>query len=104
MTPEQAAVEYLLRKYKFQYPSGRLDHSKWYPDITEEAECCKSIREPSRAYPWSLSTHCRSLTHIATKYGLDEKEIRKFINKQLPCLLGLNEQLDKIIANKLNKE
>lgn len=47
-------------------PSGKTDNGgRWYPSTGEKRECCNLIREPSRAFPWSLYKHCNSVKHIA---------------------------------------
>lgn len=66
-------------------PVGTFDNAgRWYPDVDEKCDCCKSVRSPSRAYPYSLMLHCRSLRHICTKYELDYKEVKKVMNSEKP--------------------
>ncbi len=56
---------YESRKDRETHPDGYFDRGgRWYPNESEECECCKNIRTPSRAYPYSLMTHCRSKKHI----------------------------------------
>jgi hypothetical protein len=102
-SPTEAAVEYLLRKWKRAHPKGHTEKGmKWYPVDEENQDCCKSIRQPSRAYPWSLMTHCRSLTHVANLYGVDETEVRNCLSKKnLICLLGINQHVDTYIEGRL---
>ena len=58
---------YKARLRGIVYPNGKTGKgNKWHPSDEEQCSCCKSIREPSRAYPWSLMTHCRSKNHIRT--------------------------------------
>lgn len=42
-----------------------------------EFSCC-GVRAPSRAYPYSLLTHCRSAAHVAA-FEVDLKELKKAI-------------------------
>lgn len=59
-------------------PSGTFDkQGRWYPDDDEREECCDSIRSPSRAYPYSYMVHCRSYEHVARKYCVDIKDLRR---------------------------
>lgn len=46
-------------------PDGKNDRQgRWYPDPErEECECCKNVRQPSRAWPSSLWKHCNSKSH-----------------------------------------
>jgi len=74
----EALIEYLNRRDRVSHPQGRLDNGgRWYPSAEERRECCRTIREPSRKWPFSLLVHCRSLRHVAHLYGVDEKELRK---------------------------
>lgn len=107
MTPEQsAAITYLLRKHKKDYPSGYKDNGgRWYPEDSEKARCCNSIRNPSRAWPWTLFKHCFSLHHIVTMYGAERNKVQELLRKKnLPLLLGLNTTVDTIIEGILNVE
>jgi hypothetical protein len=58
----------IIAKYFYNnsyIPTGRNDSGgRWYPSDKEICSCCKSIRQPSREYPWSLWMHCRTLKHI----------------------------------------
>ena len=79
------SLEALITYYKDSRPSrfspyGKFDSgNRWYPDNdAERCSCCENIRKPSRAYPFSLLTHCRSQKHIKerllTKPTEEEKE------------------------------
>jgi len=60
------------------HPDGSFDSARrWYPSETEREECCNSIRSPSRSYPYSMMVHCRSYTHVAAKYCVDIKDLRR---------------------------
>ena len=63
-----AAIDalYSARKARREHPCGKFDNAgRWYPSDSEEQDCCKAIRQPSRAFPYSLMLHCRSKKHIA---------------------------------------
>jgi hypothetical protein len=74
----QAAYEtYLARQDRSQHPDGRCDNGgRWYPSENEQQQCCRGIRSPSRSYPWSLMTHCRTLDHVAHVCGVDPTALR----------------------------
>ena len=74
---EQAARVYLDRQDRVAHPTGRFDKARrWYPDTAEECECCARIRRPSRHWPWSLLTHCRTAVHVAHLYGVSVSALR----------------------------
>lgn len=68
-----AVAELYARKVRYHHPNGKFDKAgRWYPDDDERQECCKGIRAPSRSYPYSLMTHCRTARHVAHLYRVDE--------------------------------
>jgi len=72
-----AFAEYLRRRDSSSDPLGGFDNEgRWYPCEAEFRECCRTIRPPSRKWPYSLLSHCRSLRHVAHLYGVDESELR----------------------------
>ena len=74
----EAAWEYLNRRDRRTHPDGKSDASRrWYPSSQESQSCCRGIRAPSRAYPWSYMTHCRTVAHIANLYDVDEPALRR---------------------------
>jgi len=75
----QAALDvYQKRQARTAHPAGKTDKAgRWYPSDDEYLECCNSIREPSRAYPWGYMTHCRSLPHVAALTGVDPVALKK---------------------------
>lgn len=101
----EAALMYWMLKNRYIHPSGKMDKAgRWYPSEEEWQKCCSSIRSPSRAYPWSLMTHCRTAEHVAHCFGVDAKEIKNCFKKQnLPALLGLDNRLDQYIMEKLKE-
>jgi hypothetical protein len=72
-----AAYVYLSRKSRQSHPIGVFDKARrWEPVAPETQNCCGGIRRPSKAYPYSLMTHCRSAEHIANLFGVDKKEMK----------------------------
>ena len=77
-----AARIYLNRKNRLSHPDGDFDNAqRWYPSKSEHRDCCDEIRSPSRAYPYSYMTHCRSLEHVAALCGKDPKKLRAAVKK-----------------------
>ena len=77
----KAVEEFINRKTRKSHPDGSFDKAKrWEPSDNEWCECCKSIRTPSRRFPFSLMTHCRSIGHIAALYEVDAGAVRKISN------------------------
>jgi hypothetical protein len=90
----EAANEWHNRKIGRTYPDGKFDIAKrWWPSIGEEKLCCRNIRTPSRAFPFSLLRHCRTVLHIAHLYYVDPDELRRRI-KELEPTWKLEEKLD----------
>lgn len=80
----KAAQEYIDRKNRKTHPAGYFDDGgRWYPHDREECDCCAYIRTPSRAYPYSLMTHCRSSEHVASLFKVDELELKRAARKIL---------------------
>lgn len=79
-----AAREYLMRKNRTSHPSGRFDNAqRFFPDQGEHRPCCTCVRSPSRAYPYSLMTHCRSAEHVANLYDVDASALRRAARKAM---------------------
>ena len=67
----EAAQHYVDLKHRRRHPVGKFDQGgRWYP--AQEHTCCAGIRGPSRTYPFSLLTHCRSAQHVAAEYGVEK--------------------------------
>jgi hypothetical protein len=80
----QAAAEYVRRRQRQSHPVGRCDRGgRWWPDpVVEWRECCERIRRPSRAWPWSLMTHCRTLQHVAALYEVPHDLVRRVMRER----------------------
>lgn len=73
-----AAHEFVARKNRQSHPEGTFDkQGRFYPSDREFQACCSSIRTPSRAYPYSYMTHCRTADHVAHLFGVDARDVRK---------------------------
>lgn len=92
----QAAYEYIRRRERRAHPDGSFDRGgRWYPGEGEEQPCCDRIRRPSRAWPYTLMTHCRSLPHIAALYNVDPKDVRRAVKDGAWEVLRAQEVLGK---------
>jgi hypothetical protein len=83
MSAKEANQEYLDRKARRSHPDGKFDSGgRWYPSDDETQACCHKIRNPSRAWPWSLMHHCRTEKHVANLHGVTVTEMRKAAKSQ----------------------
>lgn len=74
----EAIEVYTKRQSRECHPSGKFDSAgRWYPDKEEKCWCCDEIRIPTRAYPYSLLVHCRTIKHIAELYDVSTVDLRK---------------------------
>ena len=76
-TLRAAAEHYIALQSRARHPDGSTASGTsraWYPD--RPLACCADIRPPSRAYPWSLMTHCRTMPHVAAELGVDVNRLR----------------------------
>jgi hypothetical protein len=73
-----AAREFLALKSRQAHPAGTFDKAgRFYPSADEMQPCCNAIRTPSRAYPYSYMTHCRTAEHVAHRYGVAVQDVRR---------------------------
>jgi hypothetical protein len=73
---QKAAQHYVDLKHRRRHPVGKFDQGgRWYP--AQEHTCCAGIRGPSRTYPFSLLTHCRSAAHVAAEHGVEKAALMK---------------------------
>lgn len=64
-------------------PVGTVDTAgRWFPAEEEAQVCCLTIRRPSVRWPYSLALHCRTIGHVARKYGFDPVELDGVIREQ----------------------
>lgn len=99
------AIEYLKRQARINHPDGKADSAgRFYPSDVERCDCCDRIRKPSRSWPHSLRTHCRTAVHVANKYNVDVKEMRKmsrFIKKK-DIDINLEDVTRLVVAEKID--
>ena len=94
----KAVVKYYARKERITHPNGYFDRAKrWYPSEGEEQNCCGGLRRPTRSFPNSLNTHCRSVKHIAQLLEVDAKELRRLVKQFAPIFSST--QMVRLIYN-----
>jgi hypothetical protein len=77
----EAFAKWQARQNRREHPTGKFDKAgRWNPSQAEWQSCCNAIRSPSRAYPYSHMTHCRSVEHVANLCGVSVAELRKLAN------------------------
>ena len=75
-----AATLYIDLNSRKIHPRGLSDSvGRWMP--SQELKCCKSIRTPSRSWPWSLLLHCRTLVHVAKDTGYELEILRAAVRR-----------------------
>jgi hypothetical protein len=77
-----AADTYRRRRDRDEHPAGAFDDGgRWYPEFAEAQTCCRHVRRPSRAWPYSLLLHCRTLAHVAALHGVAPAEVRRAVRR-----------------------
>ena len=77
---DAAVVCYIDRQSRYAHPVGKFDKAqRWEPDEEERRKCCDGIRTPSRAWPYTLMQHCRTMTHIAHLYDVDLRALKTMV-------------------------
>lgn len=75
---KEALCKWQRRKDRDEHPDGYFDNQhRWYPNEDEDCGVSENNRAPSRAWPFSLNTACRSLPHCV---ALVEKEYGKTLD------------------------
>lgn len=89
-----AARAYLSRNNKLPNGSGGIAYGKgphgkrdsqgrWYPAEDERLMCCNAVRGPSREWPYSLLTHCSTMSHVARLYQVELRDVRAAVKRIL---------------------
>lgn len=77
----KAIKEYNARQNRSSHPAGEFDKKgRFY--LSEVCDCCKGIRSPSAAYPYSQMVHGRSAKHICNLLGLSSEQT-KVVNRYI---------------------
>ena len=73
-----AAREYLRLRARKIHPDGSFDKAgRFYPSKAEWCTCCNAVRTPSRGFPYSYMTHCRTAEHVAHRLGVAVQDLRR---------------------------
>jgi Uncharacterised protein family (UPF0158) len=73
----EAGLEFVCRELRLHHPDGTFDEGgRFYPSEKEARDCCATIRAPSRAFPFSLMKHCRTIKHVAKLYDVTERAVK----------------------------
>ena len=75
-----AAMEYIGRRDRTRHPDGESDDGgRWYPSDAENINgtITRTIRSPSRMWPWSYAHACRTVGHVAELFGVDATALRR---------------------------
>jgi hypothetical protein len=78
----KAVEEYEKRWLGIRKPQGDWDNAhRFFPDPEEMRACCRTIRDPSRAWPFSLWRHCFTIKHVAYLFDVDPLKLRLALKK-----------------------
>ena len=78
----KAVSTYFDRQSRRTHPKGHFDHiGRWRASSREKQACCEGIRPASQQFPYSLNSHCRTATHIASLYEVDLQVLRREIRR-----------------------
>lgn len=81
-TLRDVAVEVVKRLKHERHPDGFFLKSGVYRLTSEEyCICCKKHHFADEKYPHMLSSHARTIEHVANRYGVDAKALRKEIKE-----------------------
>ena len=77
------AVEQVARLERKKDPEGYFkDDGRYYLTRAEYCKCCKNENYlPTVWFPRKLSTHARTIQHVANLYGVDAKALRAEVAK-----------------------
>ena len=94
LSPEAVASSVEALRLHFQraaradHPDGTFDKAgRWYPSEGETCACCSGLRAPTRAYPLSYNSHCRSLEHCENLADADHADVLT-VRRQLVAQYG----------------
>ncbi len=70
-----AIHEYYSREARHTYPAGTWQDRLWQPAPLERQACCDKVL-PTEDNRQALEAHCRTLAHIASRYGVSSTALR----------------------------
>ena len=79
----EIAVEQVARLERKKHPDGEFaDDGRYYLTRTEYCKCCRKPQyRPTTRFPKRLSTHARTIEHVANLYGVEAKALRVEVAK-----------------------
>ncbi|MEY8215503.1 MAG: hypothetical protein RPR97_13600 [Colwellia sp.] len=79
-TLRDVAIEQVERLKRNRHPDGDFKKSGVYwLTKAEYCKCCRKQYSPTKKYPHRLSSHARTIEHVANRYNVDPKALRKEI-------------------------
>lgn len=73
---EMAAITFIARRDRLEYPEGKFDNAKrWLPTGIDGIPSATNGRPPSTAFPYSYSTHCRTVAHVSNLFEVERGEV-----------------------------
>jgi hypothetical protein len=82
MTLRDVAVEVVKRLQHERHPDGFFLKNGVYRLADEEyCICCQKHHFSNEEFPHMLSSHARTVEHVANRFSVDAKELRKEIKK-----------------------
>ncbi len=80
--PLLAAAVHFLKISDDVWSYGSTDSARrFYINADERADCCESVRNPSRGWPWPELKHLTTYKHTATRFGVSATELKKEVAK-----------------------
>jgi len=82
-TLREIAVEQVARLEREKHPDGYFTpDGRYYLTRDEYCKCCKKPEyQPTTWFPRRLSTHARTIEHVANLYGVNAMSLRKEVAK-----------------------
>ena len=101
---QKIAIVYFALKERLIHPEGEFDkQGRWYPSDEENCGVSRTHRSPSRAYPYSYMTACRSRKHVKDvseqSPELFEKKLQEALRQGADQKLILSKQKKEINKN-----
>jgi len=98
----EAAIRYLELKTKhfFWIPASSFVKFSFWVYVSF---FCESISSPTRSFPYSLMTHCRTLKHVCYEFDVEEKAVRYVLKNPLLLMGSDDSWINERIESQLRK-
>ncbi len=83
--PEQvqaAADLFEARQSGTAEPEGTWEDRVWLPSAAERGPCCEGLTPDPLKDPQKLRSHCRTLLHVAQRFGVDSRLLRAELRRR----------------------